>query len=111
MHNPNPDKYKVAKDDQKKYDKYAKEREKEEQEAKEKEKEQKEKEKEKQQQQEQKEKEKAYNKWLKERENHKHWVVDKEAVYEDRVIVDEEGQDAWDEEVDTGEVDDDGNLN
>ena len=56
----------------------------------------------------QKEKEKAYNKWLKERENHKHWVVDKEAVYEDRVIVDEEGQDAWDEEVDTGEVDENG---
>ena len=106
MHNPNPDKYKVAKDDQKKYDKYAKEREEEEQKAKEKE--QKEKEQKEKEQQAQKDKEKAYNKWLKERENHKHWVVDKEAVYEDRVIVDEEGQDAWDEEVDTGEVDENG---
>ncbi|MBR6472294.1 MAG: Stk1 family PASTA domain-containing Ser/Thr kinase [Firmicutes bacterium] len=52
---------------------------------------------------------KAYEKWLKEREDHKVWVVDKEAVYEDKVIIDQEAVEAWDEEVDTGEVDDEGN--
>ena len=52
--------------------------------------------------------EEARKKWEKEREKHKVWVVDKEAVYEEQTIIDQKAQDAWDEEVDTGEVDDDG---
>ncbi len=54
---------------------------------------------------EEKEKQKAYEKWLKERENHKHKVVDKEAVYK-TVHHDEESHT---EQVPTGEVDSDGN--
>ncbi|MBR0373749.1 MAG: transglycosylase domain-containing protein [Mogibacterium sp.] len=43
----------------------------------------------------------AYQKWLEEREEHKHWI---EPVYEDQIIVDQE---AYDEP--TGELDEEGN--
>ena len=95
MHNDNPSKYKVADSDKKKQKEYQEKRE--EEEKKQKEKEEKEKEK----------KQKAYDKWLKERENHKHWVVDQKEVKEKVKVIDQEAQEAWDE--DTGEVDDDGN--
>lgn len=62
---------------------------------------------------EQKEKEKAqkeaYNKWLKERESHKVWVVDKKAVYKEETvkIIDQEGKPAWDEQVAVGSHEED----
>ncbi|MBR6472291.1 MAG: transglycosylase domain-containing protein [Firmicutes bacterium] len=127
LHNPDLSKYKVSKEHKKEAEKIIKEKEekeakekaekeakekaekeakeKAEKEAKEKaEKEAKEKA-EKEAKEQEKAKQKAYNDWLKERENHKHWVIDEEAVYEDIVIVDKE---AYDEQVDTGEVDENG---
>ncbi len=69
MHNSDPSKYKVAKKNQEKLEKYQKEAE---------EKAQKEAE-EKAAQEEASKKEAAYQQWLKDRESHKNWIVDKAA--------------------------------
>lgn len=65
--------------------------------------------------QEKKDREKAYKKWLKEREKHKTWVIDQEAVYEEQTVTERVKVGSHEEQVEDGTyqeqvgTDDDGN--